>query len=288
MGMLLLLFYRLPARVTFYIFIGLLIIIPGVTSYVRSLNMPDGMELMAPYFPLFQSNNPLKVLWFGLVGTYQFEVRSPGYLITVHFVMLACFMLGLTAQKVDFFNRLAENKKYIKRIFWGSLIFALVMVGLFITTQKMKWTWMKYYSPTFIFILSNMIFFVSALCWLYVAGKLKAFFRAMQTIGKMTLTNYITQNVLALFLFSGFGLGFSFANRIHYGYYLLFGFVIYVAQVYFSKWWLSHYHYGPIEWAWRQLNYNKRLPIKKQRQPVMEDSLLAEQGTNTPLTNITP
>lgn len=277
MGMILLLFYRCSAKTAFYICIGLLLVIPGVAAFVASLKMPGGMELIAPHFPLFQSHNPFKVLWFVLIGTYKYEILSPGYLITVHFVMLACFLLRLAAQRADFFNRLAEHKKYIKRIFWLSLVFTLVMVGLFFTTQHFKWNWMKYYQPGYLFILSSMIFIGSAICWLYVAGKLKAFFRSMQVIGKMTLTNYITQNILAVLLFSGFGFGLTFAHRIHFGFYLLFAFVIYVAQIYFSKWWLSKYHYGPIEWVWRQLSYGKRLPIKKGA--IIEEPLLAEPAT---------
>lgn len=277
MGMVLLLFYRCTARVALYISIGLLMIVPAVAAFVQNLKMPGGMQLIAPYFHLFQSHNPLKVLWFGLLGTYKYEIENPGYLITVHVVMLTCFMLGLAAQKIDFFNRLVENKKYIKRIFWGSLVFTLLMVAYFITTQNMKWTFAKYYSPFYWVILSSMIFITSALCWLYVSKKLKKFFSAMQTIGKMTLTNYITQNVLAVLLFSGFGFSLSLAHRIHFGYYLLFAFTIYVLQVYFSKWWLSRYYYGPIEWIWRQLSYGKRFPIKKA--VVAEDSILTEPLT---------
>jgi hypothetical protein len=55
---------------------------------------------------------------------------------------------------------------------------------------------------------------------------------------------------------------------------MLFALVIYVAQIYFSKWWLSKYRYGPIEWVWRQLSYGKRLPIRKAA--MVEDPLLAE------------
>ena len=144
---------------------------------------------------------------------------------------------------------------------------------------------MDYYLPYHWIILGSMLFFTSTLCWLYVSGKLKAFFNSMQVIGKMTLTNYITQNVLALLLFSGIGLNLSLKHRIHFGYYLLFAFVIYVAQVYLSKWWLSKYQYGPIEWVWRQLSYAQRLPIKKQ--PIQTISL-AETVPVADVHDITP
>jgi uncharacterized protein len=98
-----------------------------------------------------------------------------------------------------------------------------------------------------------------------VKGKLKAFFNSMQVIGKMTLTNYLVQNFIALLLFSGMGLNLSLNHRIHFGYYLLFALVLYITQVYFSKWWLSRYQFGPVEWMWRQLSYAKRLPLKKEQ-----------------------
>jgi uncharacterized protein len=286
MGMVLLLFYKLPTKVTFISFLALLIVSPAVSAYVNSLKIPGGFQAISPYYSLFQSHNPLKVFAFGWMGTYKWEIASPTYLITVHLVMLSCFLLGLTAQKIDFFNRLVENKKYIKRAFWSLLVFTLVMIALFITTQKMKWSWMKYYQPWNILTIGHMLFYVAALSWLHVAGKLKAFFRAMQAIGKMTLTNYMSQNLLAILLFSGFGFGLAFTHRLHFGFYLLFAFTIYVAQVYFSKRWLSQYNYGPIEWVWRQLSYAKRLPIKK-APAIIEEPLqpetLAGEPTSVPV-----
>jgi uncharacterized protein len=266
MGLVLLIFWRCSARVAFLISISLLLMTGVVAAYISSLGMPNGMKSLEPHLHLYQSHNPLNVLWFGLVGTYKFEIVNLQYLITVHFPMLSMFFLGLAAQKMDFFNRLAENKKYVKRIFWISLASVLLLIGLFILTSIMKWNWMKYYQPGFFIVIGSMLFIASAVSWLYVAGKLKRFFRSMQTIGKMTLTNYIVQNIIGIFLFSGFGLGFGLAHKLHFGYYLLFALTIYVLQIYFSKWWLSHYLYGPIEWVWRQLSYAKKLPIRKNRQ----------------------
>jgi uncharacterized protein len=266
MGMVLLLFWRCSARVAFFISVGLFLVTGAVGAYINSLDTPNGMKMLEPYLHLYQSHNPLKVLWFGLVGTYKYEFVFLQYLITVHFPMLSMFFLGLAAQKIDFFNRLVQNKKYVKRIFWISLAVVLLWIGIFILTDQMKWNWMKYYQPFFFIIIGSMLFIAASLSWLYVAGKLKRFFRSMQTIGKMTLTNYIVQNMLGILLFSGFGFGFGLTHKLHFGYYLLFAFTIYVLQTYFSKWWLSHYLYGPIEWAWRQLSYAKRLPIRKNRQ----------------------
>lgn len=267
MGMVILLFHKCSARTTFIISLLLLIAIPGVAALVSSLKSPGGMELIKPHIYLFESSNPVKVLWFGLYGTYLYEILSPGYLFTVHVVMLSCFFFGMAAQKAGFFLRIHENKKYVKRIFWLSLAVVLAMGALFMVTQKMKWGWIKYYNPFYFIILASMLFIASAICWLFISGKLQAFFRSMQVIGKMTLTNYITQNMIALLLFSGIGFNFSLKNRIHFGYYLLFALIIYVAQVFISKWWLKKYQFGPVEWVWRQLSYAKRFPNRKPEVP---------------------
>jgi uncharacterized protein len=273
MGMILLLLINFRAKTTFIIGLILIALAPAVQSYVSSLGIKGGLDLMTGDYPLFESHNPLKVLWFGWLGTYKYEFLSPQYYITCHVVMMGCFLLGVAAHKSSFFIRLKENKKYLKWIFWCSLAFALLLVGLFITADHFKWNLNKYYNPGYLFILSEMIFIASAISWLFVAGKLKTFFRSMQVIGRMTLTNYMTQNVLGMLLFSGFGFGLALSGRIHFGYYLLFAFSIYVIQVYFSKWWLRHYKYGPIEWVWRQLSYAKRLPIRRVEEPA-EDIII--------------
>jgi uncharacterized protein len=102
-----------------------------------------------------------------------------------------------------------------------------------------------------------MIFITSAICWLYVCKKLKTFFSSLQTIGKMTLTNYLMQNLIGLLLFSG--LGFNLTQKLPFYGYVLMAVGIYTGQVYFSKWWLSKYNYGPVEWLWRRLTYRSKL-----------------------------
>jgi uncharacterized protein len=173
--------------------------------------------------------------------------------------------LGLAAQKINFFGRLAENNKYIKRTFWVSLGLSLV---LWVPFGFPRAPWLKemfkYFNTEIWLFLSTMIFIASAICWLYLAGKLKRFFAALQIYGRMTLTNYVVQNILGLLLFSGFGLGLV-MGHLSYGVFMLVALAIYVAQIYFSKWWLSRYYYGPLEWLWRQLSYGKKLALRRVR-----------------------
>jgi uncharacterized protein len=101
----------------------------------------------------------------------------------------------------------------------------------------------------------------AALCLLYLSGRLRRLFMAFQSVGRMTLTNYMTQNVVSFFLFSGAG----FSLR-HAGLPALFfvglALLVYLLQVFFSRWWLARYRYGPVEWVWRCLSYRRWLPLR--------------------------
>ncbi|MBR4478940.1 MAG: DUF418 domain-containing protein, partial [Bacteroidales bacterium] len=33
----------------------------------------------------------------------------------------------------------------------------------------------------------------------------------------------------------------------------------------FSRFWLNHFLYGPVEWVWRMITYRKRLPMLRDR-----------------------
>jgi uncharacterized protein len=264
LGMLLLVFRNVSAKTAFYISLALLLVNPALTAFFLSLKI-SGFALAAPYFPLYHSHNLFDVLKSGLICTYRFEILSPVNSIVFPEVVLLCFLLGLAAHKINFFGRLAENKKYIKRAFWTSLGLTLMLWVPF-TFPQAAWlkSVFKYFMPLFWLFLSTMIFIASAICWLYLAGKLKRFFGALQLYGRMTLTNYVVQNILGMLLFSGFGLGLV-MHHLSYGVFMLIALAIYVAQMYFSKWWLSRYYYGPLEWLWRQLSYGKKLPIKRVR-----------------------
>src|SRR5437588_1365933 len=48
---------------------------------------------------------------------------------------------------------------------------------------------------------------------------------------------------------------------------LAFGVVVYVMQVFFSRWWLLRYSFGPVEWLWRTLMYGRAQPMKSPKAP---------------------
>jgi uncharacterized protein len=78
---------------------------------------------------------------------------------------------------------------------------------------------------------------------------------AIADLGRMALTNYLLQSVVLGFLF--FGYGFGLFGKLGHGAGACIAIVLYAMQVLFSRWWLKHYRFGPIEWAWRRFSYGK-------------------------------
>jgi len=259
-GLILLFFYRSSGRFAFIFALVIILIYPAFVPLLRFIPS-HVISSFNSLLPLFHSKNILDVINFNLQGTYTRQIIESFYAIICHLIILACMLLGFSAYHLDVFNRLAEHKKYIVRTFWLSLLVSVLMDVLFVLTERLKWGYTNYYFPYFMPALCTMTFIISAICWLYISGKLKRLFNALQYMGRMTLTNYMVQNVISMFVFSG--IGFGIYNNWHPAVVVCFAIGIYIIQIFFSKWWLKSYNYGPVEWLWRQLSYGKRLPIKK-------------------------
>ena len=80
--------------------------------------------------------------------------------------------------------------------------------------------------------------------------------------GRMALSNYLMQTLISIPIFYGFGLGVGPVL----GWPGLFGTfaIVYVGQLFFSRWWLERYRFGPAEWAWRSLTYGKAQKLRRQ------------------------
>ncbi|WP_090995232.1 DUF418 domain-containing protein [Pedobacter insulae] len=260
LGFLMLCFYKSSAKTTFRLSIVLLVALPAIVGYVGSLK-DTGWIQMEKQFPLYHSNNLIDVFWFGLKGTYFAQMMSKPYLYAVHVAMFICFLWGFTLYKINFFDDFSTKIKQVKRVFWISLSVTVFLTAFFMVTQKLGWAFLTYYRMRYWLIFATMLTIGSGICWLYISGKLKSFFASLAVFGKMTLTNYMTQNLIGLLVFSGFGLGFWNTKPIWF--YLLLAILVYTIQVYFSRWWLSKYNYGPVEWVWRQLSYRKSLPLTR-------------------------
>ena len=81
----------------------------------------------------------------------------------------------------------------------------------------------------------------------------------LRAIGKMALTNYLGQSLIAAIIF--FGLGW--ANHLTWAELWLLCVPIWIAQAIFSVIWLQRYEYGPLEWGLRAIAYGERPTMRR-------------------------
>jgi uncharacterized protein len=84
-------------------------------------------------------------------------------------------------------------------------------------------------------------------------------------VGRMALTNYLTQSLVIGFILFGIGPGLALAGKI--GTTAIVGIVIavFVVQALISSWWLVRFAFGPAEWVWRALTYGNMPPMRLPR-----------------------
>lgn len=280
LGIGLLICYRLPDKILLILALALAVNLPSViVRGVESVTDPQLkiQELFAgnnedneKYFETLKSGSYLELLKANLNEfefKYRFQVVSGRIYIT-----LGLFLLGLYAGRKRIFENWAENlpqvKKYLKRSLWtilGLILFALVFFGG-AEVAKIKLPeiiqWMVGGLLFDIFNLLLALIYVLGIMLLFHKEKWHTRLMHFYAVGRMGLTTYLVQTFFGVLLF--FGIGFGLLGEIGVLASVAIGIVIFMGQIYFSKWWLSRYRYGPVEWLWRSLTY---LKVQKFRNP---------------------
>lgn len=82
-----------------------------------------------------------------------------------------------------------------------------------------------------------------------------------KAVGKLAISNYLFQSVVATLLFYSYGFGLY--NKISVAQGTLLALTIFIIQVIISNIWVRHYYYGPVEWIWRAFTYWQKPKWKK-------------------------
>ncbi|MEN9866883.1 MAG: hypothetical protein RL748_2473 [Pseudomonadota bacterium] len=83
--------------------------------------------------------------------------------------------------------------------------------------------------------------------------------RILAPFGRMALTNYLMQSVIASLVFYSYGMGlYGMGRAAQFGYVAL----VIALQIGISHWWLANFRYGPMEWLWRAVTYWQIPPMR--------------------------
>lgn len=96
----------------------------------------------------------------------------------------------------------------------------------------------------------------------YLAGASALFQLAKQTglvrtlgmAGRMSLTNYLLQSMVANVLFMGWGFGLHGMTSVAQASGI--AAMLYLCQLMLGAWWMKRSPQGPVEWVWRRLAYS--------------------------------
>jgi uncharacterized protein len=104
--------------------------------------------------------------------------------------------------------------------------------------------------------------YATGLILLFHSPRWRVIALAFAPVGRMALTNYLLQGVFIGLVLYGFHGGLGLAGTIQPGTVLLACMAFFAAQMAFSRWWLAHHAFGPMEWLWRALTYGERPPMR--------------------------
>lgn len=143
-------------------------------------------------------------------------------------------------------------------------------VSLLINAGMAYLSWNGYYAGNMEGYAKTWLYFLGvvplSICYIYFFTKAYIsgshhWLHAFTYVGRMALTNYIFQSVLYMILFRGPFL--DLIGSVGAMACMIPVVVIFPLQIIASKWWLSKYKFGPLEWLWRSMTYGKWQPMKR-------------------------
>jgi len=184
--------------------------------------------------------------------------------------VFAMFLLGLAAGKLRLFATIDSLRKRLRRLLPALLGVGLLLNGLFVSVI----VWPELYPATSQYPVRVaartfgapllMLGYIGVIALLYQRPAWKRRLDVLAPVGRMALSNYILQSLIATAIFYSYGLGLY--GRATPAGALLLTLLIYTAQVKLSGWWLERFRFGPLEWCWRLLTYGEP-PMLRRRYP---------------------
>lgn len=173
------------------------------------------------------------------------------------------FLIGLYLGRSNFIRQLPEKIGLLKKIrFWGLTIGFTLMFLIVLGTKTLPTV------SALVAIIEDQYLagpilclgYSSALTLAYLENPHRRIFSLFSNVGRMALTNYLTQSLVLTFLAYGWGLGLALKLN---GYEVLgVGVILYLSQIVFSGIWLRRFKYGPLEWIWRCITYWRLISIQ--------------------------
>jgi uncharacterized membrane protein YeiB len=118
--------------------------------------------------------------------------------------------------------------------------------------HEQKWLWMIG-TTRLIQIVGIFFMTVGILILAYFRLDAKKALNRLAPMGRMSVTNYMTQSLIGALLVYNYGFGL--AEKLGPSCSIGVGVAFVALQILWSQWWMKRYYYGPVEWLWRSLTW---------------------------------
>lgn len=194
----------------------------------------------------------------------EYRLISPAFLFAYP-IVLAMFLLGAIIAKKEYLSNHQNHISKIRKAFWWTLIIGVLTNVLYLYYNRIAFLSIPSFPGLWMLITSTVGGIAFAFCYacgiilLYTKGKCTKTFHLMASTGRMALSNYLGQSLICAVLMFCFG----WFGKLVLWQSVLLTIAIFVSQMFFSRWWLSKFYFGPMEWLWRCLTYWKKQPFLK-------------------------
>tara|TARA_B100000945_G_scaffold276268_1_gene240771 strand:+ start:459 stop:1586 length:1128 start_codon:yes stop_codon:yes gene_type:complete len=195
----------------------------------------------------------------GLTGYWFDNSKEMGEAIGLFWGLdVICRALGMMLLGVVLYRlSILQGKK--EKVFYKKLVIIFLPMGIILTSINIIWLSVENYHPSIAIISSTPLkLAIIPMCLSYIGllsimnmnlpEKLAIYIRSC---GKMAFTNYITQTVLCFIFIKGIFQNYNFSILETF----IFIMFVWALQLFWSKFWLEKFRYGPLEWLWRKLTY---------------------------------
>jgi uncharacterized protein len=285
MGLLLILFWKLPPRVLLLIAAGCIFAFPaqralqsiviGTTPYAESIEIR--LERAQARNTELLETHPYSVGTITDVVRENAQVIPPNlfgdyYGVESALPFFAMFLLGLYVGRLRILHDPLRHEQLIRRTcFWG--------IGLGVVAMSLERA-LHFATGYEVFrdhLITPLYQFVGDFAFAYGATALALGYAAgivilarhgrwqrlvgpLAAVGRMALSIYLAQTLMFSTLFYGYGFGQ--AGRIGPAMVLFYAAAFFAIQIFIANWWLQRFRYGPAEWLWRSLTYRQRQPMR--------------------------
>ena len=273
MGFLLLVLHKLNTRILLMVAILLLIQIPEWVQFIKSMgdagyeiaerrNEPlwdeiQKISMAGSFFELLRIN----------MGDAFLEVWKLNFSSGRIYNILGYFLLGFLLGRSCFLNNLKSCRKIYLFVLTGASV-------LYLGLRHLRNLLPNYdnFSGESLGLLDSLFtgymdflmvaIIMSVFVLLYQLQSFKVLLNILTPYGRMSLTSYILQGFIGVFLYYGFGLGLY--NFLGSGLNLAVAALIFLTLLAFSSIWFRYFLYGPLEYLWRGLTHNNfNYPLKR-------------------------